>query len=147
MVGCLLALGMEHERVRDWFERHALGIFFACLCPFVLDIRFFRRIIPLHEGILIALMIGATAMKPQMLAGRILEIPFLKLTGLMSYSMYLWQQFLFRDNWGPCAFILFPLVAMLSWRFIERPGIELGTALTRQKALNAPVPEPDPVQV
>ncbi len=146
MIGCLLGFLLSNGRVRQSFERNGRLIFTSSFVFFLVDIEFFRRIIPLHEGILIALMIGATAAKPRMLAGRILETPFLKITGLMSYSMYLWQQFLFRDNWGPLAFIVFPLVAMLSWRFIERPGIELGAAITRRKVSPAQVLDPDPVE-
>jgi peptidoglycan/LPS O-acetylase OafA/YrhL len=130
----LLARTAHAARAREqWFTAHSQTIFIVCLIPFLVDTYLFRRSIPLHEGVAIALMIGATVVNPTMLAGRILEMNYPKTTGLMSYSIYLWQQFLFRENWGQLAFVLLPTAAILSWRLIEQPCIRLGKRLNRSK--------------
>jgi peptidoglycan/LPS O-acetylase OafA/YrhL len=88
--------------------------------------------------------------KPMLLAGlvfgagnaslvrEVLTRRWVQMVGKMSYSLYLWQElFLARaDSYHGAAplvlVLLLPVVAWLSWRFIEVPGMAAGRAYTRR---------------
>jgi peptidoglycan/LPS O-acetylase OafA/YrhL len=70
--------------------------------------------------------------------GRLLELPFLKFVGRISYSLYLWQQLFFLLGHQPAIWPLSALqsspfsyfaafaLAWASYEFVERPIIRLG---------------------
>jgi peptidoglycan/LPS O-acetylase OafA/YrhL len=79
--------------------------------------------------------------------GRIVSWPVLKRIGLMSYSIYLWQQ-LFTANprlyAGDTVLLFFPLLFFAGWlsfRLIERPFVQLGHALTPPRDDEEPEPK------
>lgn len=91
----------------------------------------------------IALCIDRAVRFPGDLVGRILNTSSLRYIGLLSYSLYLWQQlFLVPDspNWW-CAFpanlLLSGAVALLSFYGIELPFQRLKSKLTPRKRRNA----------
>ncbi|MFZ2021336.1 MAG: acyltransferase [Terracidiphilus sp.] len=133
LTGCLLALALDREKVKLWFRNHGRVIFVPALLIFLFDIWKFHMLIPFHECIAIALMIGATVTNPGLISSHVLENQHLKLTGLISYSIYLWQQALLRPIWGFLGFFLLPIAAFVSWKFIEQPGINLGRRLMARK--------------
>jgi peptidoglycan/LPS O-acetylase OafA/YrhL len=128
LVGCLLALVLANEPARLWLQRYARVVFWLCLAPLAWDIYKYSvdGFMSLNESILLALMIGSTSLEPATLPGRVLESQHLKAVGIMSYSIYLWQGLFFRANWGYLGPLLFAASFMLSWRFLEQPGIALG---------------------
>ena len=70
------------------------------------------------------------------LAGRILNTPVLVYMGVLSYSLYLWQQlFLNPGNTSitgryPIGILCVVAVAMLSYHFVERPFLRYRTRLS-----------------
>ena len=128
LVGCLLALILANESASRWLRRNGAVVFWLCLAPLAWDILSYSAggFMTLNESILLALMIGSTSLQPQSLPGRMLESQHLKAVGIMSYSIYLWQGLFFRANWGFLGPLLFSASFMLSWRFLEQPGIALG---------------------
>jgi peptidoglycan/LPS O-acetylase OafA/YrhL len=126
MVGCLLAFLLESEKVRSWFRRHGSLIFWICFPILMVDIWNFQNMPPLHEVVVIALMLGATSLKPTMLPSRILELPHLKTTGMLCYGIYLWQGLFFDDVFGRLSVVLLPTVVLASWLLIEQPFMALG---------------------
>jgi peptidoglycan/LPS O-acetylase OafA/YrhL len=126
LVGCLLAFAMTKEQTRNWFRRNSTVILSLCVIPVVADFYYCQTLVPLHEAIFIAMMIGATSMNPETVASRILDLAHIRTTGQLSYSLYLWQQLLFRSTLGPLALLTTPVAALFSWRFIEQPSIKLG---------------------
>ncbi len=140
LVGCLLAFLLRNERVRAWFCAHGRAVFAVAVALLAWDAIHFQRLIPLHEAVLIALAIGATAMNPTMWVSRMLEFRHMKTTGQISYSCYLWQGLFFRAAWGPWGILLTAIFAMLSWKLVEIPGIRLGTRILRSGADRFPIP-------
>jgi peptidoglycan/LPS O-acetylase OafA/YrhL len=75
--------------------------------------------------------------------GRFLNLPVVAFTGVLSYSLYLWQQlFLNRHSSAPlCAFpvnLLLVFVASLaSYLLVEAPSLRLRTAIERRRASRA----------
>jgi peptidoglycan/LPS O-acetylase OafA/YrhL len=133
LIGCILALLLERDLVRDWFGNVGRRLIPIFLALFAADIYCFHSLIPLHESILIALVMGAGVVNPGTRLGRFLEFDYLASTGIISYSLYLWQGLFLRSNWGVLGFVLVPLAAICSWRFIEQPGIKLGKKLLLAK--------------
>lgn len=131
LVGCLLALALAHDPIRAFFVRHARWLFLGAALVTIECIYHYQQLEPLRESLAIAVMIGTTALNPKMLVGRLLEIEHLKTTGLMSYSIYLWQGVFFRDTWGIWGFIFLPIAAFTSWLIIEKHGIAFGRKLLR----------------
>jgi len=99
---------------------------------FAFDIWRFHDLIPLHESVAIALMLGATSLNPDLVVSRWLETDHLKMTGVLSYSIYLWQGVFLRPNWGVLGFFLVPIAAFASWYLIERPGRAFGRIIIRR---------------
>lgn len=93
--------------------------------------------------ILIALLVIGTVVIPARRLAAMLELPVLRWLGRISYSLYLWQQlFLVWDGfevdelawvqWFPMNVAAAILMAVLSYRFVERPTIAIGRRLSAQ---------------
>jgi peptidoglycan/LPS O-acetylase OafA/YrhL len=132
LVGCLLALALKHASIQEFFERHGKWLFLCCAAPLAWDIYHFDTLPPLHESALIALMVGSTVFNPTMAPSRLLEVEHLRTTGLMSYSIYLWQGLFFRPNWGFCGPLLLIAAVFVSYLFIEKHGIALGRYIAQK---------------
>lgn len=132
IIGCLIAFLLTRADVRAWFQRHSGVIFASCAIPLCADFYFYQSLIPLHESILVALMIAATVNNPRMIASRVLELSHIKTTGQISFSLYLWQGLFFRARWTVLGIILTPIAALLSWKLIEQPGIRAGARLSEK---------------
>lgn len=128
-VGCLLALLLEYSAAQRFFLAYGRWIIISCILPLMIDFYRFQTVVPLHENILIALMIGSTALNPTLLWGRILEFKYLKTTGMLSYGIYLWQGVFWRPMFGTLMFILLPTAVLASWCLIEKPSMALGRKL------------------
>ena len=126
LVGCLLALLLEYDTVKMWLTKWGRTLFSVFALLLAADFFWFQKLVPLHECILIALMLGATSLNPQMLVSRVLEWEHIKLTGVLSYSIYLWQQLFVRSNWGLLGPFLLMIAVGISWSCIEQPCRRLG---------------------
>lgn len=80
------------------------------------------------EAIAIALTLGSCLAAPSSRLGRVLDTRFLRWLGVISYSVYLWQEPFLRDDppmapliGVPCAIA----VAWLSFVLVERSGLRL----------------------
>lgn len=98
----------------------------------------------IHTLHLLAIIIGfpliviSTVYHPQSWTTRILELPWLRFIGRVSYSLYLWQQMFFflghqQAAWplsvlqhSPLSYLAALTLAVLSYQFIERPLIKIG---------------------
>lgn len=129
LVGCLLAIALSHAPVRTWAKRWAPWAFWLAMPLFLFDAFHFPMLMPLHESLAIAILIGATSLRPDMFISRALEFEHLKTTGMLSYSIYIWQGLFFRPFWGA----LFPGLLggsfLLSYVFVEQPMRRLGRKL------------------
>jgi peptidoglycan/LPS O-acetylase OafA/YrhL len=138
-VGCLLALLLQKDTVRSWFCRNGRLVFWGCLIPLALDVYWLPKTgrMTLNESILIAAMLASTSLNPTAMPGRVLEWQHLKAMGIMSYSIYLWQGLFLRANWGVFGPVFLGASFLLTWRFIEQPGIQLGRRLIAKRKAKA----------
>lgn len=136
LVGCILAFILRQSSVRGWLSRHSVPVIAACVPLFLWSVYRYQRLIPLNESIVIALLIGATSLNASSPISRVLEFRHLKFLGVISYSVYVWQELFLVPQWslifpfwivvGPC---LTALTAIASWALVEQPCIRLGRRL------------------
>jgi peptidoglycan/LPS O-acetylase OafA/YrhL len=135
LIGCLLALLLRDQRVRQWTRRWihlgvapALGIVALCFARST-------SIPPLSESVAIAVLISFTMLKPQTMVARLLELRPIVVVGIGSYSLYLWQQLFISTH----SAILFSagsvIMAFVSYNLIEKPCIKLGSTILERKPI------------
>jgi peptidoglycan/LPS O-acetylase OafA/YrhL len=134
LVGCILALLLERRAIKEWIECYGKFAFWLCIPPLAWDVYHYQLLIPLSESILFAIMIACTSQNPNSAPSRVLEWQHLKFTGLMSYSIYMWQDIFLRNNWGFYGPILLVVAAFASWLLVERPCIRLGRLVEKRLA-------------
>lgn len=135
LVGCALAMLVERESVRRWFERHAVWLFCVGAAVFAWDEVRFQVLMPLTESVAIAAMLGATSLRPGMAASRVLEWRPLQTLGVLSYSLYMWQELFLLPHTGPVGPLLLPIAAIVSWRCVEEPMRRYGAELLERRRL------------
>jgi peptidoglycan/LPS O-acetylase OafA/YrhL len=67
---------------------------------------------PSFESVLIAVMIASTSLAPSSVVGRLLEYQHLKFLGVISYSLYVWQELFLVLHWGPIGVLLLPIAGL-----------------------------------
>jgi len=96
----------------------------------------------------ILLIIERTVRYPDTAAGRLLNLPPVRFVGVLSYSLYLWQQ-LFLNRHSASWATAFPVnlafafgAAVASYYIVERPFLRLKERLSAAKAVNRPAVSP-----
>jgi len=137
MFGCAMALLWEEDRFNRWADKllhpslFAFSVLYIAILAPCLSARFEGRydwpVGYTVRGALISIVLLYVVRKPISIPGRVLNLGFLRHVGIISYSLYLWQQ-MFS---GPYTF-LFPLnvitiiaCAELSYFLVERPSLHL----------------------
>jgi peptidoglycan/LPS O-acetylase OafA/YrhL len=151
MIGCLLAL--YEEQLRMFVNRYKKTVF---LSPFLIIVLIaflnsdllvrWNMDYGLHLGaILVPLGIGSShgtitnlligllilvSIEGKGLWSSFLNIPIVNFVGVLSYSLYLWQQLFFSKNIGmfsyfPVNILCIVAMALFSYYFIERPFVSL----------------------
>ena len=141
MFGCALALVQNSPRL-DGFAKRVLnwpGMLLA-LCFFLflsgyLNYRFQGYyLLPFgytFEAITISYLLSYFVRSPDSVGGRLLNSRFLVHVGVISYSLYLWQQLFLTDllrsrlSNFPVNLIAAFVAAELSWRLVEQPALRL----------------------
>lgn len=126
VVGCLLAflLPTMIPYLRTWMA--PLLVVGLAVC-----IRMNPLFVPLYESIAIAVLIAVTSIHTETFLSRVLEAAPLKVLGLVSYSLYVWQQVVFLWMGGqlhrvPVGLAVLAGLTFFSYVLIERPFTRLG---------------------
>jgi peptidoglycan/LPS O-acetylase OafA/YrhL len=146
MFGCALALfwtSQKFQRVaRQFFMRggmpFSLFVLFV-VCP-LLNLKWGESFMSVAgytmTGLAVAACIYYFVENPKTILGKLLNLRPVAHLGMISYSVYLWQQlFLNEKNTTlsgmlPCSIVCAVLVAQFSYRCIERPALRLRDRLT-----------------
>jgi peptidoglycan/LPS O-acetylase OafA/YrhL len=163
MFGCALAIvyptatfARISERILKWPGMLAAFSFFFFFSGY-LNLRFEGYyMLPFGytlESIAISYLLLYFVTKPSSIGGRVLNSKLLVHIGLISYSLYLWQQLFLAsapdalNHWSTSLLGKLPfnlavsfLAAELSWRLVEKPALKLRSWFERTKS---PRPEPD----
>ncbi|HEX4320173.1 MAG TPA: acyltransferase [Acidobacteriaceae bacterium] len=134
LVGCLLALFLQEDRFRSYASRFSVALTVPSLAVVAVCFERFHWLPPLCECLAIAALICATVLHPKSMPSRALSFTPLTKLGVVSYSIYIWQQ-LFMGLEGKALIIglciELPLVVFLTYEYIELPCIRLGHKLAR----------------
>ena len=134
MCGCAMALLWSNPAFHRWTARllnpfvAALSIAYVALAAPCLSTSFGARYDWAVGYSLRALLISALLLyvvkKPATPLGKFLNLPVVKHVGVISYSLYLWQQLFTgaNDRWFPFNIIAILVCAELSYLLIERPA-------------------------
>jgi peptidoglycan/LPS O-acetylase OafA/YrhL len=137
LVGCLLALLLEDVRFRAAAHRLArlwplaAAVLLYCMSRF-------EWLPPLTECVAIACLIGTTVLEPRAALARVFSFAPLAYLGLISYSIYLWQELFMGFRSVLMLVTAMPLVVIFSYYGIEQPCTRLGHRLTRARGRSAP---------
>jgi peptidoglycan/LPS O-acetylase OafA/YrhL len=148
LVGCLLALTRDWLWQRRWYRRllHPLPVALMAVAVLASAFANMEQQTPramrvagfLGVDIAIALCLDYCVRNPDGIAGRILNWRPLVALGVMSYSIYLWQNlFLNRNESGlintfPLNLVLVALAATASYYLVERPSFTVRERLERR---------------
>lgn len=134
LVGCTLALSCQIVAVRTTLIRFHDYVVVICGASLIWHITQFHLIIPLSESVSVALLIGTTSAVPQKFISRVLEWRVLSTCGLISYSLYVWQELFLLPHWSLVFDLFLPVTAIFSWQFIELPGVRFGRRIASRIA-------------
>jgi peptidoglycan/LPS O-acetylase OafA/YrhL len=149
MFGCLLALLWDNDRfnrlVLPWTNAwaSATAVCFLVLIDPLLDMRFrgnYSQLVGMTlEGISICVITLYVVRRPATLPGRILNTPVLRHVGVISYSLYLWQNILSATaaRYFPLSLMAILCCAELSYWLGERPSLRLRDRLWKRTSLDA----------
>ncbi len=135
--GCLLALLRDRLAANEWYSRLLRSRWFFLVpllvvaANFVKNATFYELVSATTMNVGVALSIDWAMRNSDSLVGRFLNMPLVSFVGVLSYSLYLWQE-LFLDRYSSSRFCAFPLnvmlaviVALLSYFLIEAPFLRL----------------------
>ena len=92
-------------------------------------------------GVCVVLLLACVVRRPATLPGRFLNWAPLRHIGLVSYSLYLWQQMFTGPYWTPTGWLNVAAIfaaAELSFWCVERPSLRLRGVLEERLGLGAP---------
>jgi peptidoglycan/LPS O-acetylase OafA/YrhL len=139
--GCLLAMWREHL-VQNRFYSRLLASPWIYMCPilavaanFVKNATVYGLVSVTAMNLCIAISIDWAMRNSESFIGRLLNLPLISFIGVLSYSLYLWQE-LFLDRYSHSPLCAFPLnvvlavaAALLSYFLIEAPFLRLRTTV------------------
>lgn len=134
LAGCLLALFLDEPRIRNAYKYLSRYIYVPCIVVIAYCMTKFQGLIPLTENIALAGLIGATYLNPNSMLSTVLAWKPLTWLGLISYSLYLWQQPFFWTGTPEWCMCLILVVAAASYYLIEKPCIALSHRFTKTSA-------------
>jgi peptidoglycan/LPS O-acetylase OafA/YrhL len=130
LVGCLLALLLNDAQVRATAERlcrfwvlPAAAVLIYCMVQF-------HWLPPLMECVAITALIAASVLQPGSVLARLLAYKPLIFLGVISYSIYLWQELMMAFRNVYALLFVMPLVVLASYYWIELPCTRLGHRLS-----------------
>ena len=127
--GCLLAI--YEPQIRRWSNRWAPGVSIFALIPVVLLMD--AIVLPLNRlGLIVSdCMLALLVGRAVLIRGGFLNSSPMLVVGVLSYSLYLWQQLFFHSSssWLAARFpfnaLCVAVIACASYRLIERPFLDL----------------------
>ena len=156
--GAVAALILDARRAREWAARYFTTIVWLGVVGLYLAVWLRYRTQPTcWEGMLAAMLVAGTAVRPNGPAGRALEVPLLRWVGRISYSLYLTNQaFLpFQSigipiTLGVLQHVPFNVAAVLAssialYYLIERPMIRAGHRFAKPVRHGRPSHAPRPL--
>jgi peptidoglycan/LPS O-acetylase OafA/YrhL len=143
LVGCLMALLLSDGAIRERAVRWSKVCFLPAALGLALGIANFHLLQPLWESVCIAVLLASTMLHPNHAVSRVISLKPLAWLGMISYSLYLWQEPFMAVQRNPLLLaagvgLVLPLFALGSYFFIERPTTQIGRRLTSARINRSP---------
>ncbi len=148
--GCFAAFVVSDDGLRERLRRGLRPpAFFGVIAVLIACIGWYSQLTSLWVAMLIPLALAGTVLNPQWVVSRMLDHAVPRFIGRMSYSLYLWQQAFLISGWEPRSelqrfpqnLVLTFVCAYLSYRFLEKPCMSFGQALSA-RICSARLPQP-----
>ena len=137
MIGCVVALFYDKLQFK-WKWVGTATIFLFVVSPYLITRLHGYYLLPLGyslDNLAIAYLLLYVVRNPSRVSGRVLNNRVIAHIGVISYSLYLWQQ-LFLGLWPfPWGLLGSFLAAELSWRIVETPALRLRDRLMERRVL------------
>jgi peptidoglycan/LPS O-acetylase OafA/YrhL len=137
--GCFAAFLMSdpnmRARLKDAFHQRT---FSALLLAGLVCVARYSLLTGLWLPMVIPLLLVGTVLHPEWMVSRLLDLPWVRFIGRISYSLYLWQQLFLISGWEsrrafqhfPQNLILTIICALVSYKFVEKPCMNFGRKLS-----------------
>ena len=137
MYGAVLALLLHRAPIRAWFFKYFSWISVLVLAGASTVAMYVFSSQPIRRSVIalvLPLFVAYTVLNPESLAGRLLELRWLRWLGRLSYSLYIWQELFLVHVSQPLGFLQqYPwnlgasmLCAIASYYLVEKPMIRTG---------------------
>lgn len=136
---------------RSWVAPAAIAVFAAtCILPLHVGWKVQFALVSLRSAVVPVMILG-TLQNADGWLGQILDCRSLRFVGLISYSLYLWQELfltlepnpkLAAVQWFPLNMVLAFICAALSYYFLEAPLIGLGRKFIASSPLRLSIAQP-----
>lgn len=142
-IGCLVAISwqrLESSRTKRWLLQRWLVVVAIALLPLCASVTDHPRVFAIAATVMnlaIAYILVYFVSRPTGLGGRFLNLAPIRYLGVLSYSVYLWQQlFLDPENIEmytslPLNIVLLVVSSLLSYYLVERPSLRVRHRLER----------------
>lgn len=137
--GCAAAFFLTDPKASEKLRRRFRPWMFGVVVLLALGcVELYSQLTSLWLAILIPVALLGTALHPAWAVSRVLDHPWVRSIGRISYSLYLWQQLFLLPGWErrsaaqrfPWSIMLAVAIATLSYRVLERPCMEFGRRLS-----------------
>ena len=139
MTGCAMAIFYEHLQFK-WRWTLPAAIFLFVVSPYLADHLHGYYALPFGlslDNLAIGYLLLYAVRNPGSLFGRVLNHRIVAHIGVLSYSLYLWQELFLGKFPFPWGLLGAFLAAELSWRVIEKPSLKLRDAVLAPSGLAA----------
>lgn len=138
LIGCLLALLWNDIRFRAATARWTGTLAGPAAVVLIGCMLHYHSFAPLCESVAIAVLLSTSVFNPHSALTRGVSFAPLAKLGLISYSIYLWQEFFFHLHVGPALqavvlLIILPAFTLGSYYWIERPLTRVGHKFSGEK--------------
>jgi peptidoglycan/LPS O-acetylase OafA/YrhL len=129
LVGCLLALLLGGLQLRSIAAKWSGPLTIPACIVLLFCIARFHWLPPLYENLAIAVLIASCVLSPNSALSRSLSLAPLPWLGVISYSVYIWQELFMHLGTGTAQLLYLslalPAFALASYYWIERPCVRL----------------------
>lgn len=140
LLGCALALLVQHQPARRWLARLVNSpAWYGLVAVYAAVMVYPPRLSQFINALLVPLILYGTVTRPERAVSRLLELSPVRWIGRLSYSFYIWQTLFFVGRFRPPDFLQsFPVnaicvlgIATCSYYLVEKPMIAYGRRVTR----------------
>jgi peptidoglycan/LPS O-acetylase OafA/YrhL len=139
-IGCLAAILLSYPSIRKWVRAALPALYIPSAAVFAYCVVAYQSFPPAVECCAAAVLVTGCVVAPETLSARALSAAPISWLGRISYSVYVWQQFI-HTNYGISGNLLVDCISLAlilaSYYAIERPSQKLSHSLLQLSPVNS----------